>query len=157
MTQAPAAPFLERFIEAFQAGDPFAARKQLEADNVGRLQALYADIARGDFQAFADALAEDAELEIVGGPSIPFCGRWRGRDALFQAVRSNFAMIEEQRPEILSIVAQGDSVVMCCRERGRYRASGQTYDVYWVLFVTYRDGKIVHAREVCADANTPAV
>jgi ketosteroid isomerase-like protein len=152
MSQVAVTHFLDRFPHAFQEGDPLAAQKQTEADNVRRLQEMYRGIARGDFEAFSDALAEDAELEIVGGPGMPFNGRWQGRDEIARAVRENFSQIEESRPVIHSIVAQGDTVVLCCQEQGRYRATKQEYDVHWVLVVTYRDGKIVRAREVCAVA-----
>jgi ketosteroid isomerase-like protein len=152
MTQATVPSFHDLFSQAFQEGDPLAAQKQVEAANVRRLQTMYGDIARGDFQAFADALAEDIELEIVSGPGLPFNGLWRGRQEVVKATRENFAQIEEQRPVIQSIVAQGDTVVLCCREKGLYRATGKDYDVHWMLVVTYKDGKILRARELCADA-----
>jgi ketosteroid isomerase-like protein len=151
MTEAPVAQFLDRFPTAFQEGDPLAGQKQTEAANVRRLQEMYRGIARGDFQAFADALADDTELEIIGGPSIPFNGRWYGKDEVVRAARENFAQIEASQPVIQSIVAQGDTVVLHCREQGRYRATQAQYDVHWVLVATYRDGKIVRAREVCAN------
>jgi ketosteroid isomerase-like protein len=150
MSQLSVSSFLDRFHAAFQEGDPLAAQKHMEAANVRRLQEMYCGIARGDFQAFIDALTHDVELEIVGGPGIPFTGRWKGRDVVVSATRENFSQIEESRPVIQSIVAQGDSVVLCCREQGRYRATRQPYDVHWVLIATFRDGQIVRARELCA-------
>jgi ketosteroid isomerase-like protein len=150
MSQAALSNFLDRFPHAFQEGDPLATQKQMEAANVRRLQELYQGIARGDFQSFNDALAEDSELEIVGGLGIPFNGRWRGRDAVVQAARENFSQIEDARPVILSIVAQGDDVVLSCREQGRFRSTKQPYDVHWVLHVKFRDGQITNALEVCA-------
>jgi uncharacterized protein len=152
MTQATLESFQELFPQAFQDGDPLAAQKQVEAANVRRLQTMYSDIARGDFQAFADALAEDVELEIASGSGLPFNGYWRGKQEVVRATRENFAQLEEQRPVVQSIVAQGDTVVLCCREQGRYRATGKEYDVHWMLVVNYKDGKIVRARELCADA-----
>jgi ketosteroid isomerase-like protein len=150
MCQAAVSSFLDRFPQAFQEGDPLATQKQTEADNVRRLQEVYQGIACGDFQAFTDALAPDTELEIVGGPGIPFNGRWRGRDAVAQAARENFSQIEDSRPVIQSIVAQGDDVILCCREQGRFRATKQPYDVHWVLLVKFRAGQIARALEVCA-------
>lgn len=152
MTQATLESFQDLFPQAFEEGDPLAAQKQVEAANVRRLQTMYSDIARGDFQAFADALAEDVEVEIVSGPGMPFNGRWRGKQEVVRATRENFAQIEEPRPAVQSIVAQGDTVVLCCREQGRYRTTGKEYDVHWMLVVTYKDGKIVRAREMCVNA-----
>jgi len=150
MSRAPVAPFLEQFPLAFYEGDPHADQKAEEAANVRRLQEIYRGITGGDFQVFTDALAPDAELEIVSGPGLPFNGRWRGREEISKAVRMNFAQIEESRPVIESIVAQGDTVVLCCREQGRYRETRQPYDVHWILTVKYRDGKILRAQEICA-------
>jgi ketosteroid isomerase-like protein len=150
MSQAAASPFLDRFPQAFSEGDPLADQKAEEAANVRRLQEMYRGITAGDFQVFTDALAPDAELEIVSGPGMPFNGRWLGRDAIARAVRENFSQIEDSRPVIGAIVAQGDTVVLSCREQGRFRATKQPYDVHWILTVKYRDGKIVRAQEICA-------
>jgi ketosteroid isomerase-like protein len=56
--------------------------------------------------------------------------------------------VEEQQPEILAVVAQGAVVVVTARERGRYRATGRSYDLHWVQLFTFRQGKVVRVREV---------
>jgi ketosteroid isomerase-like protein len=150
MSRAAVALFLDQFPQAFSEGDPNAGQKVEEAANVRTLQGMYRGITAGDFQVFTDALTDDAELEIVSGPGMPFNGRWKGREVVSKAVRENFAQIEESRPVIESIVAQGDTVVLCCREQGRYQATKQPYDVYWILTVKYYNGKIVRAHEICA-------
>lgn len=63
-----------------------------------------------------DLLAEDVTFEVVGPASTPMAGRAEGRERVIEAARVNFAQIEDQRPETLSVVAQGDTVVVLGRE-----------------------------------------
>ena len=68
------------------------------------------------------------------------------------AVRNNFAMLEEQRPVLKSVVAQGNTVVATGREQGRIRETGQDYDVEFVQFHTFDGGLLVRMRLIVADA-----
>ncbi len=149
MNQAVIARFLDALPPAFADGDPNAAAKAAEADNVRRIQEQYRAIARGDFAAALAYLADDIDMEVVGPPELPFAGRWRGRDQVADAWAKNFGMLEDQRPEIQSVTAQGDTVVIVARERGRFRTTGRAYDVHWVQLFTFRDGKVARFREIC--------
>lgn len=146
--------FIDRLGHTFREGDPNAAAKTIEADNVRLLQSIYQTIIDGNFAAFADMLAEDVDLEILGPLAIPFLGSWRGRQQVAEAVRNNFNAVEEQHPELQSVIAQGDTVVASGRERGRCKATGQTYDVQWVQFHTFDGGKLVRTRQLAS--NTPS-
>jgi uncharacterized protein len=143
--------FIDGLETAFREGDPNSASKAPEAENVRRLREQYRAIAAGDFAGFVSSLAEDVEMEIAGPDSVPFRGRWQGRDRVIDVVRSNFAQVEDQEPRVEGLFAQGDTVVILGRERGRYRATGQPYEYQWVQFHTFRDGKVVRFREVVAD------
>jgi ketosteroid isomerase-like protein len=147
MNQTAIEQMINRLRHAFEEGDPEAPAKQTEAANVEQVQDQYRALARGDFPAFVEKLADDVELEIVGPPEVPFVGRWRGRATVAEAVRTNFALLEDQRPEIQSVVAQGDTVVLVAREQGRYRPTGRAYDLHWVQLFTFRDGKVSRVRE----------
>src|SRR4051812_11547836 len=102
---------LERFIDeidlAFREGDAQVDGKLAEARNVGLLREQYLALARGDFDAAIDLFHDDVEFEISGPPAVPFLGRWRGRPAVGEAMRRNFAMVEDQEPEVHAIIAQG--------------------------------------------------
>jgi hypothetical protein len=143
--------FINRLPEAFHEGDEKATAKRVETDNVRLLQSVYQAISRGDIQAFMDMLAEDIDLEILGPLTVPFLGSWRGRQQVTEAVRTNFAMVQEQQPELQSVVAQGDTVVAVGRERGRYSETGLEYDVQWVQFHTFRGGMLSRIRQLVAD------
>jgi ketosteroid isomerase-like protein len=145
--------FVSRFPQAFHDGDPEAARKATEADNVRRLQAVYHAIAHGDFAAVTASMTDDTELELVGPPEIPLVGRWQGREQVSEAVGRNFALLEEQQVELLSVVAQGDTVAFVAHERGRYRATGKPYAMHWVALFTFRNGQVARCRIIFDSAS----
>jgi ketosteroid isomerase-like protein len=148
MNAVEVARFIDGVWPAFEAGDRDVGRKHTEGANVRRVQDQYRAIAQGNPQAFLDTLAEDAEMEILGPPAVPFVGRWKGRQQIAEAVARNFACLEDQKPEVRSVVGQGDTVVVSIRERGRFRPTGREYDIWAVQFYTFRDGKMVRFLEV---------
>jgi uncharacterized protein len=146
------AQFIERLHHAFEEDDADGRSKAVESANVRRIQQQYEAIARGDFDGFLDSLAEDVDMEFVGSARVPFAGRYQGRDAAARAVRGNFALVEDQKPEIHSVIAQGDVVVVVAFERGRFRLTGRSYGVHWVQIFTFRDGKVARFRQICDSA-----
>ena len=133
---------------AFLADDDDALSKQREGENVRRLQEQYRAILRGDFPSFVNHLADDVEMEIIGPGEFPFVGHWRGRAPVVEALMRNFSMFEDQRPQLQLVVAQGDHVVITAREQGRYRPAQQEYQLHWVQFFTYRNGKLQRIRQI---------
>ncbi|MBV9772591.1 MAG: nuclear transport factor 2 family protein [Gemmatimonadetes bacterium] len=149
MTEATHARFIQDIHLAFLDGDPVAVAKQAEAENVRRLQEQYSALVRGEFGGpLAELMDEEVEMEIVGAPGAPFTGTWRGREEVLEAVRRNFAMIEDQDPEIQAVVAQGDTVVVFARERGHIRPGHRPYEMHWMSIFNFRDGKVVRIREM---------
>jgi len=143
---------LQRFVDgietAFREDDADVEGKHAEMRNVGILREQYRAIARGDLDAAADLFHDDVDFEITGPPSIPCVGRWRGKAEVKDAIRRNFGMLDSQAPEIQSVVAQGDVVVIIAHERGRIRTSGVTYALHWVQVVTLRGGRIARVHEI---------
>lgn len=142
------ARFLACLRPSFEEGDDTVGNKAVESACVEVLERQYQAIARGDFDGFLDTLDEEIDLEISGPSTIPFVGRWRGRQEVVEAVRQNFGYVEDQRPEIKKVVAQGDTVVVSARERGRFRPTGRTYDIHWVQFFTIKNGRITRIFQV---------
>jgi uncharacterized protein len=138
--------FLDRLQPAFEEGDRDVTSKRAESDNVRRLQEQYQGLARGDLAPVLALLADDVEMEMLGPAEVPMTGRWSGKEQVTQAIARNFSLVADQQAELLSLVAQGDTVVIFARETGCYRATGKCYDIHWVQLYTFRDGRIIRFR-----------
>jgi ketosteroid isomerase-like protein len=112
------------------------------------LHAAFDAIIRGDFEAFAASVTDDVELNIRGFGALD--GEWRGRAEVVAATRKNFALLGEQKPEIESIISEGDRTAVLLRESGILKANGQPYSVRGVQWFTFADGKIRKIDEIIA-------
>jgi ketosteroid isomerase-like protein len=112
------------------------------------LHASFDAIIRGDFDAFGQSVTDDVELSVYGFGLLD--GSWSGRDAVVAATRRNFGMLENQQPEIDSMICQGDRVAVLLRESGVFKGSGQAYSVRGVQWFTFADGKIKKIDEIVA-------
>ncbi len=148
MSSATINHFISQLRSAFEAGDDHASAKTIEAANVELVQNLYRTVTSGDFDGFLERLAEEIEFENIGPSVIPFSGRWRGRKDVGEATKRNFAVVEDQCPEVLTLVAQGDTVIIVAREQGRIRSTGRKYDMHWVQMFTLRDGQVTRFRQI---------
>ncbi len=151
MTEMSVLNFIGRMDHAFRDGDPLVDSKAIEAENVAHVRRQFEAITRGDFAAFAESLADDVEMEIHAGPDVPFRSRCRGKRAVADQVRTNFGFVEEQRPEIHGLCAQGDMVVLFGSERGRYRSDGPEYQLAFVQVHTVRGGRTARFRQYVSD------
>jgi ketosteroid isomerase-like protein len=112
------------------------------------LHAAYDAIIRGDFDAFANSVTDDVELNISRFG--PLDGAWRGRADVVAATRRNFSEIESQQPEIESMISQGNAVVVLIRESGMFKSTGQAYSIRAVQWFTFAGGKISKIDEIVA-------
>ena len=138
------------YDSVFAEGDREAESKSLEKHNVAAVKAMVEAVARDDYDALSRAVADDVTLRILAPPDVPFIRSADGAPAFIDAVRRNFAMLEEQKPVALSIVAQGDSVVCIVREQGRYVEDHRPYDMHAVQEFLFREGKLARIFELCA-------
>ncbi|HEX8174974.1 MAG TPA: nuclear transport factor 2 family protein [Pyrinomonadaceae bacterium] len=152
MSQFTDQQFISTVQAAFREGDDNVANKLEEAANVRRVEEVFRLIARKDFKALDDILADDVTLEIVGSPSTPMAGLTQGRQQVIETLENNFAQVEEQQPEIQSVVAQGNTVVVIGRDKGRFRPTGRTYDLHWMHQYTFEGDKIIRMRELVDSA-----
>lgn len=112
------------------------------------LHAAFDAIVRGDFEAFAGFVTDDVELNVTGFG--PMDGAWRGRADVVAATRKNFAMLGEQKPEILGMISEGDRTAVWLRENGVFKETGQAYSVSGVQWFTFDQGKIKRIDEIIA-------
>jgi uncharacterized protein len=145
--------FFDSFHTEFRQGDTNVATKSEEADNIRLAEQMYRLIAQSDFEALGDMLSDDVVFEIVGSLGNPLVGYARGRNQVLEAARKNFQLLEDQKPEIQTVVAQGDTVVVMAREKGRFAATGKEYEFHWVQFFTFKDGKVIRIRELADVGN----
>ena len=147
MNQTANAGFVSSLPIRLGEGDPGATGKAAENHRVALLQNVFRAIAGGDLGAFREAMTPDAEMEILGHPCLPMCGRWVGRDEVLAAAAANFALLENQMPEIDSVVAQGDMVVIFARETGRFKPTGKDYSLRYVQLFVFDGDRISRMRE----------
>jgi ketosteroid isomerase-like protein len=139
--------YSERFLEVTRA----SATKD---DSLSIVHAAFDAIIRGDFEAFGETLAGDVELKIGGFGAAglhALDGAWRGRAAVVAATRRNFATLAEQKPEIASMIREGDRVAVLLRENGGIKSNGQAYSVRGVQWFTFAGGKIARIDEIIAN------
>ena len=148
MAQITDGKFFDSVITAFEDGDPDAASKHREADHVRCVQLMYHAIGRQAFDQCLEMATDDFVLEIVGPETSPMVGRWQGKPDVLAAMEHNFGLVEDQRPSIRSVTAQGNSVVIIATEQGPICASCAPYKVEWVQEFTFSNGKVCSVREV---------
>lgn len=143
---------IQRFIDAihpaFLADDPAAEQKHREKENVQTLFAMYRALIKGDVEAFAAQFADSTEMEILGPLALPIVGKWKGKKEVLGAIAKNFSYITLQVPELLSLTAQGDVVVLVARERGMVKATGKAYETHFIQKFTFVDGKLAGFHQI---------
>jgi ketosteroid isomerase-like protein len=112
------------------------------------LHAAFDAVIQGNFDAFGESITDDAELSVYGFG--PLDGTWRGRNEVVAATRRNFGLLTNQKPQIESIISQGDRVAVLLRESGVFKSSGRAYSVRGVQWFTFADGKIKKIDEIIA-------
>jgi uncharacterized protein len=112
------------------------------------LLAVFSAIAQDDFDALAEAVTDDVELSIRGFG--PVDGIWRGRAEVVAVTRKNFGLIANQKPEIESIIAEGDMIAVLLRETGVFKSDGRPYSIRGVQWFTFANGKINKIDEIVA-------
>lgn len=140
-------PLDATLLRHFEAGDPNAETKLVERANVATVHQLLDAVVAGNYGALLDVLADDVRVELFAPPEFPFVRQAVGKDATRVMINHNFDTVVDQRPEILSLTAQGDTLVLVARESGRIRCSDQPYDVHFVYNFQLQDGKLAHIRQ----------
>lgn len=140
------ATFLKGFDAAFEKGDEKAKTRTGEASLVQKAKDFYQNILGRDYEAVKKLLATDTRFVLLGPQTFPSHGS-QGADNVIRDIKQNFESIESEECQVESLVAQGDLVVFTARDRGKMLANNQPYHVYFVVELTFRDGKIAEARQ----------
>jgi uncharacterized protein len=122
--------------------------RPIEDSRIESLHRMMRALERGDLDAFQREMHADVEVEIHAPAEFPWRLAARGHDETRALLEHNFATVIDQRPELLSVVAQGNDLVVVARERGRHRASGAPYDAHFVQILTFRDDRVARVLEL---------
>lgn len=121
-----------------------------EHNHLDSIQKQIEAIARGDLDAALASAAADIQLDIFAPPEFKWISRASGVAELRRALETNFGALQDQAPEIVNVLTQGDTVVLMGHETGRIRATGEPYDVEFVERFTFRDGQLAAIRVLAA-------
>jgi ketosteroid isomerase-like protein len=135
--------YTDRLLETARSA---AANVSAEPQTI--VHASFDAVIRGDFDAFGELLTDDVELNVCGFG--PLDGTWRGRDTVIAATRRNFGLLGNQKPEIDSMICQGNCIAVLLHESGVFKTSGEAYNVRGVQWFTFAGGKIKKIDEIIA-------
>ena len=93
---------------------------------------------------------DDVTLEIFAPPEFPIARQAKGLHEFREAITRNFGAVEEQRPHIREVFAEGDTVILFGSETGTLRDTAVSYSVEFVERFTFRDGRLAALRIVAA-------
>ncbi len=126
----------------FADGDTLVDTREHERPHVSCLTRAFAALVAGDFEGFSQELTDDVDVQLFQPPDLPSRRTASGREEARELVKHNFGALTDQQPELLSLTAQGDSVMLVGREAGKVRESGQPYNVHFVYHFRFQEGKI---------------
>ena len=147
MEESVIKPLMDHIDRRFRAEDPDVEKKLKETANVETIKAIYRCFIKGDFEGVCPHMTDDVEMEIVGPDNAPLVGKSKGCSEVAAAIKNNFAALNDQQPEILGVIAQGDSVVILGRETGVLCETRIPYETEWTHWFTLRDHKVRRIRE----------
>ena len=103
-------------------------RNMREQANLLLVRELYHAFSRGDVAAVLSFLDPQADLEFEGPPSIPWAGRWHGREGWTQFFQTLAAAAGEITLQMEPFAAQGGNVVTAGRYQAHVKATGKQID-----------------------------
>lgn len=156
MTQVSLTEIPQTLGPVFTAGDPAAEGKAQERSNVERIARMVHAISQGRWDEVRERLAPDVAYEMAAPARFPWRRTASGADEVAAAIEENFASVGEQRTQPLSLVSQGDTVMVMAREAGRLVDSGAQYDILLAQQFTFGpDGRLAGFRAVANDVRHP--
>lgn len=115
--------------------------------DVQAVQGLSAAFQGGDFAAFLNTLADEAEWFVPGSKQIlPWAGLCKGREQVAQFFTEYVQTAEIEQFEPREFIAQGERVVVLGYRRDRVKATGRSFESEWAQVFSLRAGKITGFR-----------
>jgi len=114
-----------------------------EASNVDVIKRLYDAMGRGDMDAALALTSEDVTFVVPGPLGVGAAGTWHGHAGVRESFRKLREGQQNQSAAVVSIVAQGDQVVVLLHVKATALATGKTFESDIIHFFTIKEGKIV--------------
>jgi len=121
-----------------------------QADHLLTIEEQLESIQRGDFEAALRQADPLLELLIYAPPEFPFISRARGVAEVRDAITHNFGTVEDQKPEITNVLAQGDLVVLIGHEHGIIKKTRTRYHVQFTHRFTFVNRALTHIQIIAA-------
>ena len=118
-----------------------------EKENKELVQHIFAEIGRGNHQAFLDAVAEDITITCIG--TTPMSGACKGIKEVSEKFMAPVMASFETTPTVVvdRIIAEGDFVVVIAHGEGGVAKNGFAYNNSYCHVMRLQDGKLVESTE----------
>ena len=146
--KAPSLPNLEVITSRLAQ-----SRERMDESRAAHLLTIeeqFTAVQRGDWEALLRSASPDVTFEMFAPPELPLVTRARGVAPVREAIERNFSALSDQEPVISNVVAQENVVVLFGTERGKVRATGQSYHVEFVYRFTFHQGLLENVRIIVA-------
>lgn len=140
--------FLQGFETAFREKDPNVDAKEWEARRAEQVRRMFEALGAGDLSAFFALIHPEIEMEIHAPGMFPWQLQARGLDSFRDMLLTNFGSLAEENPTVVSVVAQGDLVVVLGRARGVLKQGLIPYDTRFCYELTFEGDLIRKIREL---------
>jgi ketosteroid isomerase-like protein len=119
------------------------------SSSIAIVQAVYAVLAVGPLDSVGVFLADDVEFELHDATNT-MNGSWSGRGSVLAAMVANFAKVDQQKPVVKGMLADGNTVAVLLSETGVMKASGQPYSATAVHWFTIEASSVRRIEAVIA-------
>lgn len=111
-------------------------------ENKRVVQSIFEAFGRGDIPGVLEHVSEDVVWNAPGPARVLYYGERRGHEGATEFFAGLGGSVEFEMFEVGEFVAEGETVVVLGRERGRVKTTGKTFHNEWVLVFKLRGGKV---------------
>ena len=118
-----------------------------ERRNLQIVQTFVSAIGTGDIQTALSLLSDDVYWEspvsLNPPPELTWAQPRHGKQGVMQFIQDMWSAVQPYVMDTLTVVAQGEKVIIEGRHQCQVRSTGKFFDHQWVQVFTIRDGLIV--------------
>ena len=118
-----------------------------EQSNTQVIQTAYECFGRGDVPGILATLTDDVTWHVAPVENAAYTGTRHGKAGAADFFGTMAAEEDTLKFEPREFIAQGDKVAVIGHYEAKVKATGRTYETYWVHVFTMQAGKIADFRE----------